>query len=144
MLKMFWYWKFDKSCVRKLCTPTEKVIIHSLTASLLRRSASLIRSLFILSICLACSCSLFCLACSKASSSSFSLMYITAHYFCYKQSIKTTQLKKDLQRPSLPTSWVLVPQPTRCTITLYLEQLKSLFGIWKINNSKLRCMKEFS
>lgn len=64
--------------------------------------------------------------------------------FCYKQTKKTTQLKKDLQRPSLPTSWVLVPQPTRCTITLYLEQLKSLFGIWKINNSKLRSMKEFS
>ena len=65
--------------------------------------------------------------------------------FCYKQSKKTiTQLKKDLQRPSLPTSWVLVLQPIRCTITLYLEQLKSLLGIWKINNSKLRCMKEFS
>ena len=44
-----------------------------LTASLLRRSASLMRSIFIFWAFLACSCSLFSLAFSKASSSSFSL-----------------------------------------------------------------------
>lgn len=46
-----------------------------LTASLRRLSASLslIRSIFCFCICLACSCSLSCLACSNASSSSFSL-----------------------------------------------------------------------